>query len=116
MSRVRLSLKPGQPGTKSLLAEYGERLVCVRYRYDERRRRRFKTVELIVESAEWRPGGGRVAREKLVSLRVDWRELELRRRVKAAGAVWDSRNRVWWLSLGRVEDLGLESRIVGRDL
>ena len=50
MSRVRLSSKPGQPGTKSLVAQYGERLVCVRYRYDAQKRRRFKTVELIVDS------------------------------------------------------------------
>ena len=85
MSRVRLSLKPGQPGTKSLLAKYGERLVCVRYRYDAQQRKRFKTVELIVDISEWRPGGDPVAGAELVSLRVDWRELELRRRVKAAG-------------------------------
>jgi hypothetical protein len=31
---TRLSLAPGQNGTKKLLARYGERLVCVRYRYD----------------------------------------------------------------------------------
>jgi hypothetical protein len=32
-SRVRLHLKPGQKGTKQLLAQYGDRLICVRYRY-----------------------------------------------------------------------------------
>ena len=115
MSRVRLSLKPGQPGTKGLLAEYGERLVCVRYRYDAQKRRRFKTVELIVESTDWRPRGGQAEGEQMVSLRVDWRELDLRQRVKAAGGVWDRENRVWRLSLGGVTDLGLESRIVDRD-
>jgi len=31
---TRLSLAPGQNGTKKLVATYGERLVCVRYRYD----------------------------------------------------------------------------------
>ena len=36
-SRVRLHLKPGQKGTKQLLAQYGDRLICVRYRYDARR-------------------------------------------------------------------------------
>jgi len=30
--RVRLHLKPGQKGTKQLLAQYGDRLICVRYR------------------------------------------------------------------------------------
>jgi hypothetical protein len=32
---TRLKLKPGQKGTKKLLAEHGEALVCVRYRYDK---------------------------------------------------------------------------------
>ena len=32
-SRVRLHLKPGQKGTKQLLAQYGDRLIRVRYRH-----------------------------------------------------------------------------------
>ncbi len=36
-------------GTKKLLARYGERLVCVRYRYDSATGRRVKTAELIVQ-------------------------------------------------------------------
>jgi hypothetical protein len=38
--RVRLHLKPGQKGTKQLLAQYGARLVCVRYRYDAEQKKR----------------------------------------------------------------------------
>lgn len=41
---IRLTLTPGQPGTKRLVEQYGERLVCVRYRYDQLRRRRDKTI------------------------------------------------------------------------
>ncbi len=51
---TRLKLKPGQKGTKKLAAEYGDSLVCVRYRYDEKSGTRFKTVELIVESKPYR--------------------------------------------------------------
>jgi hypothetical protein len=50
---TRLSLAPGQNGTKKLLARYGERLVCVPYRYDLERKLRHKTVELIVETIVW---------------------------------------------------------------
>jgi len=39
---VRLHLKPGQKGTKQLLAQYGDRLICVRYRYDVQRKKRLK--------------------------------------------------------------------------
>jgi len=40
---TRLSLAPGQNGTKKLLATYGERLLRVRYRYDAARGVRHKT-------------------------------------------------------------------------
>jgi len=33
--RTLKTLKPGQAGTKALLALYGRGLLCVRYRYDE---------------------------------------------------------------------------------
>ncbi|MGB7538731.1 MAG: hypothetical protein WBM17_09345 [Anaerolineales bacterium] len=34
--KTLLFLQPGQRGTRKLLAEYGKRMICVRYRYDER--------------------------------------------------------------------------------
>ena len=32
-----------------------EKLVCVRYRYDKVRNRRYKTAELIVDEVSWTP-------------------------------------------------------------
>ena len=55
VDHLALILKPGQRGTKKLCAEYGERLLCVRYRYDEERRKRPKTVELEVDEVDWEP-------------------------------------------------------------
>ncbi len=55
--RVWLHLKLGQKGTKRLLAEYGDRLICVRYRYDAQRKKRFKTVELLVAERDWERHG-----------------------------------------------------------
>src|SRR5258708_13517160 len=52
---ARLKLKPGQNGTKKLLARFGERLVCVRYRYDEPRSLPFTTVELLVSTYAYQP-------------------------------------------------------------
>ena len=112
MRRVRLCLRPGQPGTKRLLAQYGKSLVCVRYRYDEKAKQRIKTVELIVDRTEWRPESGSSDGDTVVALRVGWREYEVQQQVKAAGGRWDPEARVWRLSRERVEKLGLESRIV----
>ena len=47
--------RPGQKGTRRLCEQYGSRLVCVRYRYDADARKRYKTIELIVEEAGWQP-------------------------------------------------------------
>ena len=47
--------RPGQRGTQKLAALYGDRLVCVRYRYDAASGTRYKTVELIVDQAAWAP-------------------------------------------------------------
>jgi hypothetical protein len=69
-ARVRVHLKPGQKGTKQLLARYGERLICVRYRYDAQRKKRFKTVELLVAERDWEPPRSRFAPDQIVGLRV----------------------------------------------
>ena len=68
MRRVRLTLKPGQPGTKT--------------------------------------------KRTIVAVRVDWQELEIRQKVKAAGGKWDPAARVWRLSRERVESLDLGDRVV----
>ena len=52
---TRVTLKPGSNGTKKLVTQYGERLVCVRYRYDAVAQLRYKTVELVIEQLSWDP-------------------------------------------------------------
>jgi len=51
--KTHTHLKPGQKGTRRLVEKYGDALLCVRYRYDEIRGVRMKTVEIVVEE---RPG------------------------------------------------------------
>jgi hypothetical protein len=57
-----------------------------RYRYDNRRRKRFTTIEIIVEEPGWSPPEN----PAIVGLRVDFQETELQRRVKQAGGGWNS--------------------------
>ena len=47
-------LKPGQKGTRRLLAWFGAALVCVRYRYDERTGENLTTAEIIVTDGQSR--------------------------------------------------------------
>jgi hypothetical protein len=111
---IRLTLRPGMSGTKKLLARYGERLVCVRYRYDRATGRRVKTAELIVEDVAW-AGRARKPRRNdrdLVGVRIGWKESELRAAVKRAGGIWRPRQRLWELSWDAVRTLGLQGRVV----
>ena len=78
--RARLHLRPGQKGTKQLLAQYGDRLICVRYRYDAQRKRRFKTVELLVAERDWEPPRPRFAHDQIVGLRVAFADVAVRDR------------------------------------
>jgi hypothetical protein len=109
---VRLHLKPGQKGTKQLLAQYGDRLICVRYRYDAQRKKRLKTVELLVAERDWEPLRRHLAHDRIVGLRVAFADVAVRDRVKQAGGTWNPDRRVWQLRYDRVLALGLTSRIV----
>lgn len=46
---ITKTIQPGDMGSKQLFQQYGDQLVCVRYRIDRRLKRRYKTVELIIE-------------------------------------------------------------------
>jgi hypothetical protein len=104
--KARATMRPGQKGTKKLAARFGDRLLFVRYRYDEKLRKRFTTVELIVVVSDWTPPP-----PPLVRVKVEYSEVPLRREVKAAGGRWDPRECVWLLPLNRARELGLEKRI-----
>ena len=84
------TVQPGQRGAKQFVEQYGDRLVCVRYRQDEQRGRRCKTVELIVEEWAWTPSLPQRRKESIVSVKIAFQERALRQRIKEAGGIWKS--------------------------
>ena len=104
---VRHTLRPGQRGTQRYVAEYGERLVCVRQRFDAERQERVTTVELVVDRVASAPRAGTV-----VGVRVAWGEAEVARQMKRAGGTWDAALKLWRLPAGDARRLGLAERIV----
>jgi hypothetical protein len=110
--QARKKLKPGQPGTKKLFAEYGENLVCVRYRYDAENKRRLKTIELIVEKKPWEPKLHKTPLNTIIPLRIKYDELALRNQIKTAGGKWNHEKKVWELPYREALRLGLAERIV----
>ena len=104
--RTRLTLRPGQDGTKKLQQKYGERLLAVRYRYDPQRMLRIKTVELIEEALPWPLDAASLL------VRIDYAEEDLRKAVKTAGGKWLPARKLWELSGEAVRALRLQSRVV----
>jgi len=104
-------LKPGQKGTQRLVAEFGETLVCVRYRYDELTGDNVTTAEIIVDR---RPRGKPLFLDSdLVAVAVAYEETALREKLKAAGGRWDPEERFWKVRYGSIrQDPILVGRIV----
>jgi len=85
----------------------------VRYRYDEARRLRLKTVELVEEQLPWIPPvpPDRSPAERVL-VRINYDETDLRLAAKSAGARWNQERKLWELRLDTVYALGLDQRIV----
>ena len=110
--RTRLTLHPDQDGAGQLRDRYGERLVCIRYRYDETKKQRWKTVELIVEEWPWAAPLPRRKKEDIVLVKVAFHERELRQHIKEGGGVWNPDQQAWEMRYDRAIALGLTQRIV----
>ena len=91
---------------------YGDRLICVRYRHDAQRKKRFKTVELLVGERDWEPPPLRFAHDHIVGLRVAFADVAIRDRVKRAGGTWNRDRQVRQLRYDRLIALGLTRLIV----
>ena len=110
--KTQTHLKPGQKGTRRLVEQFGDSLLCVRYRYDAIRGVRLKTAEIIVEEKVGKPAA-QYRDESMVSVIVAYTEKALRDRLKAAGGRWDPKEKLWRVRFGSIRGDGeLEERIL----
>ena len=110
--KTTVKLLPGQPGTKNLVDMFGDKLLCVRYRYDADRELRIKTVELVIEKSPWQPKLPQTDSEEIVSIKVNYDETHLRKQVKQNGGKWDHHKKLWQMPYRNVVQLDLINRIV----
>jgi hypothetical protein len=92
--KTHTHLKPGQKGTRRLVEKYGATLLCVRYRYDEIRGVRLKTVEIIVDEKPGKPSL-RYRDTDIVAVMVSYTRKDLRDSLKVAGGRWNSVEKLW---------------------
>ena len=122
--KIRTVLKPGKRGTKSLVKEYGSQLICVRYRYDYVKKKRYKTIELIINEDQWEPLPPHPDEERAiqveqgftlldkVKVRITWDEKALQNKAKLHGGIWSPKDRAWLISAQDAIKAGLGNRIV----
>lgn len=110
--KTKRILKRGQPGTKKFERIYGDDLVCVRYKYDYKNKKRYKTIELIVDREPWTPGQNDTFSNKKICVQVHYGERELAKKVKESGGVWVKAVGLWLVPLQAIIDLSIECRVV----
>ena len=110
--KIQRTLLPGQPGTKKLVDEYGDNLICVRYRYDLKKKQRLTTVEIIIDRQKWNLNESRIPLNKIMNLKIEYGERELAQQVKSLGRRWNSQKKAWRLPFKYVQILKLEDRII----
>jgi len=107
-------INPGLKGTKRLVEQYGDKLVCVRYRHDYKQQRKIKTIELIIDESPLLDSPSKIPVNKIVQLRVKYGEVQIGKLIRNAGGNWNREQGVWELAYGEVIALGLENRIVNK--
>ena len=110
--KTRVIIKPGQKGTKRLVEQYGDALMCVRYRYDAKAHKQYKTVEIIVSETDWIPPPAKYPDSTLVPLKIGIMETALQERVRSVGGRWNKQQQVWLVPYGCIAGTKLEKLIV----
>ncbi len=105
--RVTKKLLPESRGAIKLARQFGDALICVRHRSDDKGEYRYTTVELLVDKSPIRP-----RTDRLVGVRIGFDEKPLRNLVRAAGGSWDYKAQVWRLPRRVVGILKLADRII----
>jgi len=105
--RVVKKIAAGDRGAKTLTAQFGDKLVCIRHRLDPSGTKRITTVELVVTEKL-------IARKPspTVDIAVRVQERDLQARLRAVGARWNPTEQVWRVRRATAVALGLKKRIV----
>ncbi|TGD71040.1 hypothetical protein E4634_19530 [Mangrovimicrobium sediminis] len=115
--RVIKTMQPADSGARRFHRRYGDQLCAVRYRESDCGSKLFTTIEIIVDERE-RPKKNisnvslhACRRNEVVALRVAYEDVELRKKVKAAGAWWSRTGQAWVMRRDTAVQLGIAHRV-----
>ena len=109
---IKKTLLPGDPGTKAVTEKFGEKLICIRYRYDPEKQMRLKTAEIILEAKVWKPDKKRIPGNKLIKIRVGKFETTVQTLVQSYGGKRTDQTNTWLLPYCTIKKLNLQKRII----
>ena len=104
--RVAKKIKPSQRGAIKISRDYGDELLCVRYRENPDGTERLTTVELIVQGVMIQKRD-----DPIVVFKIKPGETDLQRLAQAKGATYDAKIHMWNLIRSEVIRMGLRNRI-----
>lgn len=107
---TRRKINAGEPGSKKYLEKYGEKLVCVRYKYDEEKSERVTTVELVESKGTGKRKAG-IPYNKKVLVKINFDEHGLRNDIKMYGGRWNPDLKLWETNYKTASELNITSRI-----
>ncbi len=116
--KVIKTIAVGEKGSVKFVKKWGKQLLLVRYREDEKNQDIVTTLEIVVETRakmgknKRQIGHLSVKSKAVVGVRIGIDVLELRAKVKAAEAIWDSNKMLWRMRYEDAIALGLKNRIV----
>ncbi len=91
-----------------MVEQYGESLLCVRYRYDQKRGICLKTFEILVEE---KSVPARYKDDDVVPVSVFYDEIDLREHLRKIHGKWDPQLKVYFVPYSLIHGTELESRI-----
>ncbi len=112
------TIAPGKRGSIRFLKEWGDQLVNVRYRKDLENKQMLTTIEIVVAkrpilTPQKSPNNFyQNCFQEFVAIKIYYKEIDYRTRVKQAGGVWSQQMKMWVIKKEIVERLGLLERIV----
>ena len=84
-------------------SKYGDESICVRYRYNS---------ELKVDSGIWKKNRKGIPDNKIMNIKINYPEEDLRNKIKSFRGTWNKEKKVWELSYKFLKSLNLTDRIV----
>lgn len=110
---IRMKLSAGHPGSRRYHQQFGDALVCVRYRIHPQTAKRYTTVEIVVDERQFPTPAqaNSLGMDEIVAVGISIQETRLWNKVQQAGARWDDGRQAWLLPLRMAQHLGLHGRV-----